>query len=206
MRVFRTLSVALVLLALVSGQAFADVPHTMNVQGRLTDSNGDPIVGNATLIFKIYATPTDPREIWPQKGATDESHVVSLDANGLWTAEIGTIYPITTSVYSDSSRWLEVQHLETGTVFPRIHMSSGACEILGLDPMMVACEGRFVAVVPAADVRRTIDTINRSQSGIAAAQIGHVADERSRLVVCRTPLGTRRIIDLPAGEQLPRIC
>ncbi|MBD3299621.1 MAG: hypothetical protein GF341_13275 [candidate division Zixibacteria bacterium] len=126
MRVFRTLSLAIVAVALTTAVSFAAVPQTMNVQGRLTDSNGDPVVGNATLIFKIYPTPTDPRELWPQQGATDESHAVTLGPDGLWSVEIGTQYPIATSIYSDSSRWLEVQHQESGTVFPRIHMSSGA--------------------------------------------------------------------------------
>ncbi len=126
MRVARTIGLVIMVFAFATSSLLAAVPQTMNVQGRLTDDKGDPIVGNATLIFKIYPTPTDPRELWPQKGATDESHAVTLGPDGLWSVEIGTQYPITTSIYSDSSRWLEVQHQESGTVFPRIHMSSGA--------------------------------------------------------------------------------
>lgn len=110
----------------VSGIARADVPTTMTVQGRLTDSSGAPVTGAATLVFKIFISPSDTREIWPQQGANDEAHAVVLDPGGLWTVEIGTEYPITTGVFSNSSRWLEVQHVESGTIFPRVNMTTGS--------------------------------------------------------------------------------
>ena len=118
------LAVALSLLV-VHDAALADVPTTMTIQGRLTDSSGAPLTGPATLVFKIYTTPSDPRDIWPQQGAGDEAHAVVLDAGGLWTVEIGTQFPITTSVFANPSRWLEVEHVESGTVFPRVNMTTG---------------------------------------------------------------------------------
>jgi hydrogenase expression/formation protein HypE len=78
-----------------------------------------------------------------------------------------------------------------------------ACELLGLDPMLVACEGRFIAFVPEPDVARALDAL--AGAGCRPACIGRVA-ERSGPVVLRTALGTTRVVDLPSGEQLPRIC
>ena len=81
-----------------------------------------------------------------------------------------------------------------------------ACEILGLDPLYVACEGRFVAFVAPADAERAVEVL-RSHPLTAGAQIiGAVRARPAGLVTMRTALGTGRIVDLLSGEQLPRIC
>jgi len=82
----------------------------------------------------------------------------------------------------------------------------GACEILGLDPLYVANEGRFVAFVTASDVERALETIRAHKLGTEAAQIGEVAVGSPGLVTLRSQIGARRILDLLSGEQLPRIC
>jgi len=79
-----------------------------------------------------------------------------------------------------------------------------ACELLGFDPFQVACEGRFVAFVPEKEATRALEILRaRSES---AARIGAVAPGPSGRVILRSALGTRRILDVPSGEQLPRIC
>lgn len=82
----------------------------------------------------------------------------------------------------------------------------GACELLGLDPLHVACEGRFVAFVPAVDERRTLDILRSQPLSSGATTIGYVHPEKHGQVVLTSPLGTSRIMELPSGEQLPRIC
>jgi hydrogenase expression/formation protein HypE len=79
-----------------------------------------------------------------------------------------------------------------------------ACEILGLDPLSVACEGRFAAFVAEADAPRALALL-RARDGTAAA-IGRVTAERSPEVFIKSVIGARRILDMPGGEQLPRIC
>jgi len=79
-----------------------------------------------------------------------------------------------------------------------------ACEILGLDPFQVACEGRFAAFVKAGDSERALQIL-RAHSH-SASVIGRVADERSPAVYVKSAIGVQRILDLPSGEQLPRIC
>jgi hydrogenase expression/formation protein HypE len=82
----------------------------------------------------------------------------------------------------------------------------GACEMLGLDPMYVANEGKLVAVVAPSAALDALRALQSHPLGKDAAIIGRVISEHSRMVVMRTPLGTTRIVDMLAGDQLPRIC
>jgi hydrogenase expression/formation protein HypE len=82
---------------------------------------------------------------------------------------------------------------------------AGACELLGLDPLYVACEGRMVAFVPDAEAERALALIRGHAIGAGAARIGTVSTATDT-VTLRTRLGTRRLLDLLSGEQLPRIC
>ncbi len=82
----------------------------------------------------------------------------------------------------------------------------GACEMLGLDPLYVACEGRLVAFVAANDAPRAVETMREFEAGKGARIIGAVGEETDGRVVARNAFGTRRVLDVLSGEQLPRIC
>lgn len=82
----------------------------------------------------------------------------------------------------------------------------GACEILGLDPLYVANEGRLVAFVPGGQVDRALELLQRHEITAGACRLGQVVEGRPGLVSGRTAIGTRRVIDMLSGEQLPRIC
>ena len=82
----------------------------------------------------------------------------------------------------------------------------GFCEILGLDPLYLANEGRLVAIVPPADADRALAAMRAHPLGAGACRIGHVTERRPRQVVMRTVLGGQRIVDMLVGDQLPRIC
>jgi hydrogenase expression/formation protein HypE len=79
-----------------------------------------------------------------------------------------------------------------------------ACELLGLDPLLVACEGRFAAFVPARNAEQALSILRRHDAG--AARIGQVESGQPPLVVLNSALGASRILDMFSGEQLPRIC
>jgi hydrogenase expression/formation protein HypE len=81
-----------------------------------------------------------------------------------------------------------------------------ACELLGLDPLYVANEGKLVAVVPEVDAERVLAKMRQNQYGNQAAIIGEVVAEHPGRVVMKTSLGASRIVDMLAGELLPRIC
>lgn len=82
----------------------------------------------------------------------------------------------------------------------------GACEVLGLDPLYVANEGRFVAFMPEAEADRALAVMRNHGVAMSAARVGEVEGRDSSTVVLKTVLGTHRILDLLSGEQLPRIC
>ena len=81
-----------------------------------------------------------------------------------------------------------------------------ACELLGLDPLHVANEGRFVAFIPEKDSSRALEILQRHAVSADAAIIGRVTEKSHPLVTLRSAIGASRILDMPSGEQLPRIC
>ena len=81
-----------------------------------------------------------------------------------------------------------------------------ACELLGLDPLYVANEGKLVAIIHPTDADRVLTQMKRNNYGRDAAIIGEVTDEHPGKVVMRTKLGPSRIVDMLSGELLPRIC
>ena len=82
----------------------------------------------------------------------------------------------------------------------------GACEMLGLDPLYVANEGKLVAIVESDAAELLLEVMRQHPFGRNAQVIGTVTEEEAGLVVMRTTLGTTRIVDMLAGDQLPRIC
>jgi hydrogenase expression/formation protein HypE len=82
----------------------------------------------------------------------------------------------------------------------------GACEILGLDPLHVANEGRFLAVVAPGDSDRALELLREAAPDLPAARIGEVRGPGQGRVTLRSRIGAPRILDMFSGEQLPRIC
>lgn len=81
-----------------------------------------------------------------------------------------------------------------------------ACELLGLDPLYVANEGKIIAVVSADAAREAVELIRRHPLGKEARLFGDIIEGERPHVTLRTAIGGRRIVDMPIGEQLPRIC
>jgi hydrogenase expression/formation protein HypE len=81
-----------------------------------------------------------------------------------------------------------------------------ACELLGMDPIYVANEGKLIAIVPPADADRLLARMRAHPQGRQAAIIGHVTADHPGIVAARTGIGGTRIVDMMVGEQLPRIC
>ena len=83
---------------------------------------------------------------------------------------------------------------------------NGACDLLGIDPLFVANEGKMLAVVPAGDAGAALDALRAHPLGAAATAIGEIAAEPEGIVVLRTTFGGTRIVDMLVGDPLPRIC
>jgi len=102
------------------------------------------------------------------------------------------------------SSWVGME-LDEATI-PVREQVRGACEMLGLDPMYVANEGKLVAIVSPAAAESALAALRSHPLGAEARIIGRVTKEHPRMVVMRTTFGTTRIVDMLAGDQLPRIC
>jgi hydrogenase expression/formation protein HypE len=107
-----------------------------------------------------------------------------------------------------------VEIAESGGLHIEVHEAAipvdeqvrGACEILGLDPIYVANEGRFVAIVKPEHADKALAVMRSHPLGRDACLIGRVAGEASGTVTMRSTIGATRAVDMLVGEQLPRIC
>ena len=82
----------------------------------------------------------------------------------------------------------------------------GVCDILGFDALELANEGKIIAVVPAQAAEKILAVMRKNIYGIDSAQIGEVVKNSAGKVGLKTSLGAVRIVDMPAGELVPRIC
>jgi hydrogenase expression/formation protein HypE len=88
-----------------------------------------------------------------------------------------------------------------------VHESvQGACEVLGLDPLYVANEGKLVAIVAPEMAEEVLQQMRRDELGRDASIIGEVVAEHPGMVLMKTEVGGTRVLDVMFGEQLPRIC
>ena len=82
----------------------------------------------------------------------------------------------------------------------------GVCEMLGLDPLYVANEGKLIVFVAENDAEKVLKTMQKNEFGKNAAIIGEVQESNDKIVKLKTSIGTTRVVDMISGEQLPRIC
>jgi hydrogenase expression/formation protein HypE len=102
----------------------------------------------------------------------------------------------------DAHVGIEVQE----AAIPVLESVVGACELLGLDPLYVANEGRLVAFVSNESADRVLEAMQRHPACVGAVRIGTVCEAHRGVVELRGPFGGGRILDLLSGEQMPRIC
>jgi hydrogenase expression/formation protein HypE len=111
-----------------------------------------------------------------------------------------------TSALTEIAQTAKVGMLLDETSIPISEEVKGACEILGLDPLYVANEGKFLAIVAAQDVDLALSAMRSHPLGRQATVIGEVTSDHPGLVMMKTRIGGTRVVDMLSGEQLPRIC
>jgi hydrogenase expression/formation protein HypE len=111
-----------------------------------------------------------------------------------------------TSALSEIAQTAKVGMLLDEAQIPISEEVKGACEILGLDPLYVANEGKLLAILPAADADRVLAAMRAHPLGQEAAIIGEVTADHPGYVLMKTRVGGTRVVDMLSGEQLPRIC
>jgi hydrogenase expression/formation protein HypE len=91
-------------------------------------------------------------------------------------------------------------------LIPVDEVVQGACEILGLDPLYVANEGRFAVFVPEAQAQAALEIMSSVEVSEGSVRVGKVEASPGRTVILQSRIGGNRVVDMLSGEQLPRIC
>jgi hydrogenase expression/formation protein HypE len=138
----------------------------------------------------------------PLNGLVAEMLAVTREIHCLRDATRGGLSAVVNELAVASNVGIEFEE-EKVPVRPAVN---AACEMLGLDPFYIANEGKLVAFVPETVAEEILAVMRNNEYGKNAVIIGRVTDEHPGLVVARTTIGGSRVVDLPAGELLPRIC
>ncbi|MEO6745427.1 MAG: hydrogenase expression/formation protein HypE [Caldimonas sp.] len=110
------------------------------------------------------------------------------------------------SVLNEFARASQVRIVVDETQLPVREEVRGVCAILGLDPLYFANEGKLVAVVPETAARSVLEAMRTHPAGVDSTILGEVHASPTAVVTLRSRFGGERIVDMPIGEQLPRIC
>jgi len=142
---------------------------------------------------------SDCANVWPAVeallGAGIEIHCLrDLTRGGLATT--------LNEIASDRKVCIKLQE----SLIPVNEVVQGACEILGLDPLYVANEGRFAAIVPAAQAHAALEIMKKIPVSEGSVRVGEVEENPGGMVVLQSRIGGNRVVDMLSGEQLPRIC
>jgi len=143
---------------------------------------------------------SDTRSLWPAVDALLDAAGDSLRC--LRDATRGGVATVLNELARSSGLAMVVREARV----PVQAAVAGACEILGIDPMYVANEGKLVAVVAPAAAERALDALRAVPGCEEAAEIGEVIAEPPGMVLAETAFGGRRVVDTLVGDPLPRIC
>lgn len=138
----------------------------------------------------------------PLNGLVADMLTVTKDIHCLRDATRGGLSAVLNELAMASNVGMEIEE----TKIPMTPAVKSACEMLGLDPMYVANEGKLVAIVPKDHAEAVLETMRNNPYGKDATIIGTVVDSHKKMVLAKTSIGGNRVVDLPTGELLPRIC
>jgi hydrogenase expression/formation protein HypE len=142
---------------------------------------------------------SDTAPVWP---AVEALLTAGVEIQCLRDLTRGGLSSALNEIAADARAGIAVEE----ALIPTSDMVRAACEILGLDPLYVANEGRFVAFVPERDADRALEILRSVPVSSGAARVGTVQADRPGVVTLRTRIGGNRVLDMLSGEQLPRIC
>ncbi len=187
------------------------VPPGVNISGRHAQS-GDVIILSGTIGDHGIAVLSQREglnfmtklesDCAPLNGLVAEMLGVSNHVHCLRDPTRGGLASILNEIAEQSGVSIRIEEAK----IPVREEVGSACEMLGLDPLYVANEGKLVAIVDRNNAEAILEQMQKHQYGQNAAIIGEVGEKHPGRVVMKTRFGTSRIIDMPVGEQLPRIC
>ena len=142
---------------------------------------------------------SDCANVWP---AVEALLNAGIEIHCLRDLTRGGLATTLNEIASDRNVCIQLEE----ALIPVDEVVQGACEILGLDPLYVANEGRFAVFVPAAQVDAALCVLKEVAGSQCAVRVGRVEDTPGRTVVLQSRIGGNRVVDMLSGEQLPRIC
>ena len=142
---------------------------------------------------------SDSASVWPLVKALLDAGV---DVHAMRDPTRGGLAACCNELAAGAGTTIELEQ----SAIPLKPVVAAACEMFGLDPLTVANEGKFIAFVSPADADRALHILTTTPGGENAAVIGRVVAPREKPVILRTRYGGERIVEMPYGEDLPRIC
>lgn len=142
---------------------------------------------------------SDCANLWP---AVEALLTAGIEIHCLRDLTRGGLATTMNEIASDRNVCVKLEE----ALIPVNEIVQGACEILGLDPLYVANEGRFAVFVPAAQCDAALDVMKKVEVSQGAVRVGKVEESPGRTVVLQSRIGGNRVVDMLSGEQLPRIC
>jgi hydrogenase expression/formation protein HypE len=142
---------------------------------------------------------SDCANVWP---AVEALLSAGIEIHCLRDLTRGGLATTLNEIASDRNVFIKLEEV----LIPVNEVVQGACEILGLDPLYVANEGRFAAFVPASQADAALNILKSIEVSQGAVRVGRVEESPGRTVVLQSRIGGNRVVDMLSGEQLPRIC
>ncbi len=142
---------------------------------------------------------SDTDTVWP---AVEALLSAGIEIHCLRDLTRGGLATTMNEIASDRNVCIKLEE----ALIPVDEVVQGACEILGLDPLYVANEGRFAVFVPAAQADSALDVLKKVPVSERSVRVGRVDESPGRTVVLQSRIGGNRVVDMLSGEQLPRIC
>lgn len=138
----------------------------------------------------------------PLNDLMNEVYSVTRDVHVLRDPTRGGVSSALNEIAKTANVGIEINEKD----IPISEQVKGACEILGLDPLYIANEGKILIIVPEEYSDQILEKMRRHPAGQDSSIIGTVSSELKRMVRMKTSIGSTRIVDMISGEQLPRIC
>ena len=142
---------------------------------------------------------TDCANLWP---AVEALLNAGIEIHCLRDLTRGGLATTLNEIASDRNICIRLEE----ALIPVDEVVQGACEILGLDPLYVANEGRFALFVPEAQAQAAMEIMRRVEVSQRSVRVGKVEESPGRTVILQSRIGGNRVVDMLSGEQLPRIC
>jgi len=142
---------------------------------------------------------TDCANVWP---AVEALLNIGIEIHCLRDLTRGGLATTLNEIAADRNICINLEE----KLIPVEETVQSACEILGLDPLYVANEGRFAVFLPAPHVDTALGVLRKVEVSQGAVQVGRVEENPGRTVVLQSRIGGNRVVDMLSGEQLPRIC